>query len=123
MEGPDYNSYNLEQLRDVESHIDKEAFPERYEQIRAILDNPNKLKILEQEYSSISEQRKKDANENYASLGAIVHWSYGLVVLFTGTVYTKYSATYIESIPTRILILVVFFAIGYKLLIRVIGNK
>jgi hypothetical protein len=49
VEGPDYSSYNLEHLRDVESHINREAFPERYEQIRAILDDPNKLKILEEE--------------------------------------------------------------------------
>jgi len=40
--GPDFSEYSYEELLDVESSIDKEKFPDRYEKIAKLLNDPDR---------------------------------------------------------------------------------
>jgi hypothetical protein len=46
MEEPDFESYNLDELKQVYHRIDRERFPDRFQKIEAILNDPEKVEVL-----------------------------------------------------------------------------
>ena len=57
---PDYKSYSYDQLVDVKNHVDKERYPDRYEEVCCLLekmDKPNITKPTKKKYPKFT---KKD---------------------------------------------------------------
>lgn len=115
---PDYKKYTLEELEDVLSNIDKERFPERYNEIVELLNNPKHRKRLERQQKKINTERRE-----YQVAGHFVFViAWGLMGSIFGITYTKYRGIIeVDSIVTRFFfgvftLLFIFF--GYKRFIK-----
>ena len=123
MEEPNYEKYSLEQLLDIKAHIDKESYPERYQRIINILEDPMKLEKLRSKQELELEKREVEKVENEASFGAIAIWVYGAIVIYTGIAFGRRgSEFYIDSIYARIAILLICLFTGYRYLMNKINK-
>lgn len=123
MNEPDYDNFTLAVLKDVASHIDREANSERYEKIVSILNDPVKRLKLDEEHEVLLEGKRVQKVEAIASVGALVIWALGFIVLTFGVVITKRTELHIESMPIRVAIFVGFIILGYKFLIKILSFK
>lgn len=122
MKSPDYNSYTLEQLLDVESKINRHEYPERYDRIISILNDPDRRLVLEAEQKGKDTENEKENQIAISYLGAFVYWIYGAVVLITGTLYTRLGDIYIESLLIRALVFIGIVVVGYMFLKSVLSK-
>lgn len=55
---PNFSEYTYDELLDIEKHIDKEAYPERYEKVVKLLNDPNHLLERKHETQKIIKKNK-----------------------------------------------------------------
>ena len=126
MNEPDYELCGLEDLLDIESHIDKKSYPKRHARIMSILNDPIKREKLDREHSELMKIRERESAITRASFVALIIWVYGAIVLFFGTILLSSSAYQLTSIPLRIVVFLLCLAAGYSYLIsalRKIENR
>ncbi len=103
---PDYQSYTEDELLDAFEHIDKEAWPERYAEIKIHLqkfaDEAKKNASNEPDNSEVSEPawwRKIDFNKPKEKLITLGLTLWTLYILSTGQISAKSSQISFEDSP------------------------
>lgn len=100
-----YSKYTLDELRGIESYIDRESFPIRYKSVlKAIKDKQSKLS------NTLDEERLSD-------LESLKHYQ-----TLDGPIVARFSMNPLQFLKKRVLNLIVLFVLGYLFLSFVKGH-
>ncbi|WP_462155853.1 hypothetical protein [Pseudoalteromonas piscicida] len=118
---PDYQSYTEDELLDALEHIDKDAWPERYAEIKIQLqkfaDEARKNSVCNSNKSEKSWWRKIDFNKPKEKVITLCFALWTLYILFTGQISAKNSDISFDESPKTYVFFVAFFMaiLGWRL--------
>lgn len=95
---PDYQSYTLEELYDVKSNIDKDAYPERYKELlqELILREKAEPKVIVKE--AVKKPKRKPTNKEKIISSSIMLFT-TVVCIYYGKIPGKHDGLSMEEDP------------------------
>ena len=117
---PNYSTYTLDELIDVESHIDKVIYPERYKQVCEQI-------TLKQNDPKVADEIKlngKVAKVNRLLYLVAFFWFFAFFTLLTGEFRIKgYSAYYEDNTIGFFCGVVLYFSLGLLIYIKYLNQS